>query len=222
MTTQFERFALRCWLGLGHLERRGSRGRPWLTLVRPGAEVHYLQALGRALRIASAPEPSEHCFDWIPGDGAEDICRLRFHSPQLDPLLELAPPARWAGSGAQALGALWLDRGFWNTHGRGGVIRVRTADMVDPALDALRRWGGIPAKHARRGGGGGVAPHSLIKLTEEGMQALVAAVRPQCPGSIRFTLRRWASKRRHGLMGLGRALGAKNSKDWERRIGFLP
>lgn len=222
MTIQIERLALRCWLGLGHLERRGSRGRPWLTLVRPGAEIHYLQRLGHALRLTAAPEKSEHYFDWIPGDGSEDVCRLRFHAPQLEPLLDLAPSERWAGGGAHALGALWLDRGLWNTHGRGGVIRVRTADSIDAALDALRRWGRLTAAQARRGGGGGDMPHGLIKVSEEGMQALVAAVRPQCPDPIRFTLRRWASRRRHGLMGLGRALGAKNSKDWAARLGFLP
>ena len=219
MSPGFEQLALRCWLGLGCLERRGSRGRPWLTLIRPGGESSYLRHLGWRLVNLSGAGTSRVHYDWIPGEQAEDVLRLRFHSPLLEPLLDLGPDERWERVGEGSLGGLWLDRGLWKATGRGAEIRVRRQDSPAAALEALHRWA---TRHACRGSSGRGQNYVLLHLTEQGVRELIAAVRPQCPGSIRFTLRRWASRRRHGLMALGRALGTRNASEWRERVGFLP
>jgi hypothetical protein len=216
MSAAFAQTALRCVLGLGSLERRGSRGRPWLTLIRPGAEFHSLVRMKRQLS-AEALGPVEHTFDWIPG-GGEDVCRLRLHIPDLEPLVDLPPPQRWRLCGPQAAACLWLDRGLWLATGRGGLIRIRRTDAPEAAREQLEALGVTGLRWADSGKG----PYRVLAVGEASMRQLVDLARPYCSESLRFALKRWRCRRRHGLMALGRCLGAAPASEWEAKLGFLP
>lgn len=222
----FASLAARCALGLGRLERRGSRGRPWLTLIRPSSELSYLHHLHWKLRSLHG-EGTKSRLDWLPGIGGGDVARLRFHGEQLADLVDMPADVLWATCSTgcrEALGnllsALWLDRGTWRSAGRGALVWARTGDDIKRPLHLLRLHGIVGARTTT--GGGGRIGYQPILIPEASMPSLTKLLRPWCHGTMVRHLRRPTGADRHGLMGLMDETGPAPIALLREAMGFLP
>lgn len=185
MQARFVSLAIGYAMGGGTLRRKGSRGRPWLELLRGELEAEYLGHQVQNLRKAAGAD----CIarrDMVPGEGFYDIARVRFYAPELERAMELLQvdsgqrltPEALQVAGLRGLACAWLDCGRWADEA--GVLTLRSAE---DARQLKRYLWDLEVKL------GETQPSSpLVKVTPESMKRLAREMRPHVHRSMRRAL----------------------------------